>query len=85
MLIEAVLVGAGPVQKLVKKETETTYTMKMVLKKIKYEKDTENVKEGTGDPWTNPITITSMSKDSFDEFKGLELGSKILIDIMPAS
>jgi hypothetical protein len=84
MLIKATLLEMCPIPKLVKGETVTTYQMKVKLKKASYEKDTENLKEGTGDPWTNTIGILSFDEQSFEEFEGLDLGSKILINITPA-
>jgi hypothetical protein len=62
-------------------DVETFYSMTLVMKKVKLDRD-ENVKEGTSDPWTR-VTISSFDKKVFDEFKDLQMGDEIQIDINP--
>lgn len=56
---------------------EVINTMKIALKKEKFDKD-ENVKEGTGDPWVR-ISISSYDPEVFKEFKKLPMGSHVTI------
>ena len=60
---------------------EVINTMKIALKKEKFDKD-ENVKEGTGDPWVR-ISISSYDPEVFKEFKKLPMGSHVTIVVEP--
>lgn len=64
----------------VKGEEEIRYKVVMKLKKSAYEKDTENLKEGTGDPW-GTISIVTTSKSNIDEFKGANMGDAFKITV----
>jgi hypothetical protein len=87
--IQAKLTAIGPVQKMktiknketgeVRFETETTYQLKAALKKTKLGKD-ENLVEGTGDPW-GTVKIETEDKGLLEEFKGMKLGSDIIISV----
>lgn len=63
-------------------DMETITTMKLALKKIKYDRD-ENIKEGTDDPWGR-VAISSMDGKVFDEFKTLEMGTEMVVFIEEA-
>ena len=60
---------------------EVINTMKIALKKEKYDKD-DNLKEGTGDPWVR-IAISSYDPKVFDDFKKLPMGSHVTIVVEP--
>jgi len=61
-------------------EMEVTYVMKAAIKKAKYDKTTENVKEGTADPWVR-INISSLDENAFKEFEDANAGDPIIISV----
>lgn len=91
MIVEAKMDGIEQKEKLITRkniltgenedDVEKTYTMKIAMKKIKYDKD-ENMKEGTNDPWMR-ISITSFDKNVFAEFADMEMGDEITVTMEP--
>jgi hypothetical protein len=61
-------------------DEEIFYTMKLAMKKIKYDRD-ENVKEGTGDPWMR-VSISSKDENTFTEFAGMKMGDELALSIV---
>lgn len=60
---------------------EVINKMKIVMKKVKHDKD-ENLVEGTDDPWAR-IEISSYDPKVFEEFKKLPMGSHVTIVVEP--
>jgi len=90
MELEAKLDGVERKEKLIQRKDEATgqkvddkevfYTAKFAMKKIKLEKDSGNVKEGTSDPWLR-ITISSYDEKVFESFKDAKMGDPVLISV----
>lgn len=59
-------------------EEEKIFVMKAALKKERYEKDTENLVQGTGNPWA-AITIQTWDEGVFKEFEKKSVGDKITL------
>lgn len=67
---------------LVRGESEKKYLISARLKKQVFEKGTENVKDGTGSPWGS-VTVRGFDPATIEEFKGMALGSDVVISITP--
>ena len=76
---------AGFVDKIEKSSTEKgdKYQVTIKLKKEKHDKETENLIEGTGNPWFT-LKITTDEESNLASFAGAEVGpemSRVVVDV----
>jgi hypothetical protein len=78
--IKAFLDATGEEEKQTKDGIETRYYAVVKLKKFAYEKNSSNLKYGTGDPWMT-LKITSLDESVLDELLNKPKGAEIKIKI----